>query len=306
MKTDELKKALTDLAGDAAAEIIVEDAPMAEYTSFRAGGKARLMVSPRDAEQLKDMLRVLSESGCRYMIFGNGSNILVKDSGYDGVMVRIGKGLDNIRREGENLICGSGALMSAVARAALEESLTGFEFASGIPGSIGGAVFMNAGAYGGELRDILAGARLISKDGKNERYVTGRELDMGYRHTILHETGDVVVEAELKLRKGDQKEIKEEMSQLMKRRNSKQPVNFPSAGSFFKRPEGYFAGKLIQDAGLKGLVVGGARVSELHSGFIINKGGARASDILQLAEIIQARVYDESGVRLEMEVRIIG
>ena len=221
-------------------------------------------------------------------------------------MVRIGKGLDNIRREGENLICGSGALMSAVARAALEESLTGFEFASGIPGSIGGAVFMNAGAYGGELRDILAGARLISKDGKNERYVTGRELDMGYRHTILHETGDVVVEAELKLRKGDQKEIKEEMSQLMKRRNSKQPVNFPSAGSFFKRPEGYFAGKLIQDAGLKGLVVGGAQVSELHSGFIINKGGATASDILQLAEIIQARVYDESGVRLEMEVRIIG
>ncbi len=160
MKIDELKKALTDLAGDAAAEIIVEDAPMAEYTSFRAGGKARLMVSPRDAEQLKDMLRVLSESGCRYMIFGNGSNILVKDSGYDGVMVRIGKGLDNIRREGENLICGSGALMSAVARAALEESLTGFEFASGIPGSIGGAVFMNVdgtvirrltGADGGDM-----------------------------------------------------------------------------------------------------------------------------------------------------------
>ena len=306
MKIDELKETLMKAAGDAAADIIEEEAPMAEYTSFRAGGRARFMVSPQDVEQLKKVLKALAESGCRYMVLGNGSNILVKDSGYEGVMVRIGKGFSHIRQEGEKLICGSGALMSAVARAALEGSLTGFEFASGIPESIGGAVFMNAGAYGGELRDILAGARLVSKDGKSERYVTGRELEMGYRHTILHETGDVVVEAELELEKGNQDEIKEEMNQLMKRRNSKQPVSFPSAGSFFKRPEGYFAGKLIQDAGLKGLAVGGAQVSELHSGFIINRGGATASDIIQLAEIVQARVYDEFGVRLETEVRIIG
>lgn len=196
--------------------------------------------------------------------------------------------------------------MSVVAKAAVSASLAGFEFASGIPGSIGGAVFMNAGAYGGEIKDILKKAHIISKDGRNEYQMTSDELQMGYRHTVLHETGDVVVEVELALKKGEQQKIKSQIAELMDRRNSKQPVNFPSAGSFFKRPEGYFAGKLIQDAGLKGLTVGGAQVSELHSGFIINRGGATASDILQLMEIIQARVFDEFGVKLETEVRIIG
>ena len=165
---------------------------------------------------------------------------------------------------------------------------------------------MNAGAYGGEMKDILRRAKIVSKDGSREFYMTADELEMGYRHTKLHDTGDIVTEVEFVLEEGNRTQIKAKMTELMEKRNSRQPVNFPSAGSFFKRPEGYFAGKLIQDAGLKGLSVGGAQVSELHSGFIINRGGATATDILQLMEMIQARVFDEFGVRLETEVRIIG
>ncbi len=283
-----------------------ENTPMAQYTSFRAGGKARMMVIPADAEQLSAVLGVLSGSGVQYMVLGNGTNILVKDSGYDGVIVKIGSGFDYVRQEGCRLVCGSGTRMSVAAKAALEGGLSGFEFASGIPGFTGGAVFMNAGAYGGEMKDILRRAKIVSKDGSREFYMTADELEMGYRHTKLHDTGDIVTEVEFVLEEGNRTQIKAKMSELMEKRNSKQPVNFPSAGSFFKRPEGYFAGKLIQDAGLKGLSVGGAQVSELHSGFIINRGGATATDILQLMEMIQARVFDEFGVRLETEVRIIG
>ena len=285
---------------------IEEDVPMAQYTSFRAGGKARMMVVPADAEQLSAVLGVLSGSGVQYMVLGNGTNILVKDSGYDGVIVKIGSGFDYVRQEGCRLVCGSGTRMSVAAKAALEGGLSGFEFASGIPGFTGGAVFMNAGAYGGEMKDILRRAKIVSKDGSREFYMTADELEMGYRHTKLHDTGDIVTEVEFVLEEGNRTQIKAKMSELMEKRNSRQPVNFPSAGSFFKRPEGYFAGKLIQDAGLKGLSVGGAQVSELHSGFIINRGGATATDILQLMEIVQARVFDEFGVRLETEVRIIG
>ena len=285
---------------------IEENVPMAQYTSFRAGGKARMMVIPADAEQLSAVLGVLSGSGVQYMVLGNGTNILVKDSGYDGVIVKIGSGFDYVRQEGCRLVCGSGTRMSVAAKAALEGGLSGFEFASGIPGFTGGAVFMNAGAYGGEMKDILRRAKIVSKDGSHEFYMTADELEMGYRHTKLHDTGDIVTEVEFVLEEGNRTQIKAKMSELMEKRNSKQPVNFPSAGSFFKRPEGYFAGKLIQDAGLKGLSVGGAQVSELHSGFIINRGGATATDILQLMEMIQARVFDEFGVRLETEVRIIG
>lgn len=285
---------------------IEENVPMAQYTSFRAGGEARMMVIPADAEQLSAVLGVLSGSGVQYMVLGNGTNILVKDSGYDGVIVKIGSGFDYVRQEGCRLVCGSGTRMSVAAKAALEGGLSGFEFASGIPGFTGGAVFMNAGAYGGEMKDILRRAKIVSKNGSREFYMTADELEMGYRHTKLHDTGDIVTEVEFVLEEGNRTQIKAKMSELMEKRNSRQPVNFPSAGSFFKRPEGYFAGKLIQDAGLKGLSVGGAQVSELHSGFIINRGGATATDILQLMEMIQARVFDEFGVRLETEVRIIG
>lgn len=294
------------LAGVISEGSVEKDVPMSQYTSFRAGGNAAMMATPQSIEELTGVLRVLNENGYRHMVIGNGSNLLVKDSGYDGVIIRIGSGMDHIEQVGEKLICGSGALMSSVAKAAAAGCLTGFEFASGIPGSIGGAVFMNAGAYGGEISQILKRARVVSADGTREFYMTAGELNMGYRHTVLHETGDIVVEAELGLKGGAPADIRKTMAELAERRNAKQPVSFPSAGSFFKRPEGYFAGKLIQDAGLKGLSVGGAQVSELHSGFIINRGGATATDILQLMEIVQARVFDEFGVRLEAEVRIIG
>ena len=303
MSFDDIRKELGERIPGVCIE---ENVPMAQYTSFRAGGKARMMVIPADAEQLSAVLGVLSGSGVQYMVLGNGTNILVKDSGYDGVIVKIGSGFDYVRQEGCRLVCGSGTRMSVAAKAALEGGLSGFEFASGIPGFTGGAVFMNAGAYGGEMKDILRRAKIVSKDGSREFYMTADELEMGYRHTKLHDTGDIVTEVELVLEEGNRTQIKAKMSELMEKRNSRQPVNFPSAGSFFKRPEGYFAGKLIQDAGLKGLSVGGAQVSELHSGFIINRGGATATDILQLMEMIQARVFDEFGVRLETEVRIIG
>ncbi len=303
MSFDDIRKEL----GERIPRVCIEEnVPMAQYTSFRAGGKARMMVIPADAEQLSAVLGVLSGSGVQYMVLGNGTNILVKDSGYDGVIVKIGSGFDYVRQEGCRLVCGSGTRMSVAAKAALEGGLSGFEFASGIPGFTGGAVFMNAGAYGGEMKDILRRAKIVSKDGSREFYMTADELEMGYRHTKLHDTGDIVTEVEFVLEEGNRTQIKAKMTELMEKRNSRQPVNFPSAGSFFKRPEGYFAGKLIQDAGLKGLSVGGAQVSELHSGFIINRGGATATDILQLMEMIQARVFDEFGVRLETEVRIIG
>ena len=303
MSFDDIRKELGERIPGVCIE---ENVPMAQYTSFRAGGKARMMVIPADAEQLSAVLGVLSGSGVQYMVLGNGTNILVKDSGYDGVIVKIGSGFDYVRQEGCRLVCGSGTRMSVAAKAALEGGLSGFEFASGIPGFTGGAVFMNAGAYGGEMKDILRRAKIVSKDGSREFYMTADELKMGYRHTKLHDTGDIVTEVEFVLEEGNRTQIKAKMTELMEKRNSRQPVNFPSAGSFFKRPEGYFAGKLIQDAGLKGLSVGGAQVSELHSGFIINRGGATATDILQLMEMIQARVFDEFGVRLETEVRIIG
>ena len=196
--------------------------------------------------------------------------------------------------------------MSRVANAALEESLTGFEFASGIPGSLGGAVFMNAGAYGGEMVQIIKEATLISKDGSREYTVTCEELELSYRHSALEDNGYIVVSAQLQLQPGVQEEIQAKMRELMEKRNTKQPVQYPSAGSTFKRPEGYFAGKLIEDAGLKGVSVGGAQVSVLHSGFVINTGCATATDILDLMTLVQNTVYDQFGVKLEPEVRIIG
>ena len=300
---NEIINRLTDITRQ---ENIICDADMAEYTSFRAGGKAAVLVQPGSAEELREILRFLSAEDVPHFVLGNGTNVLFKDSGYDGVVVRIGKAFEGVDIEGDVLRCGSGTLLSVVAREALAAGLTGFEFASGIPGSVGGAVFMNAGAYGGELKDVLVSARVISADGSEDRIIPAGDLDLGYRHSILQETGDIVVEAEIRLSEGDKVKIKETMAELTLKRNQKQPVQYPSAGSTFKRPEGHFAGKLIQDAGLKGLTVGGAQVSELHSGFIINKGGATASDILELMDIVRAKVLNDFDVELEPEVRIIG
>lgn len=298
-----LKNRLREKLGE---EYVIENCDMSRFTSFRAGGKADLFVMPQSEQDLQLSLQELAQEGIPYMIMGNGSNILVRDGGYRGAIVKLGEAFSQIQIQGECLTAGCGALMSSVAKAALEGSLTGFEFASGIPGSLGGAVFMNAGAYGGEMVQIIKEAEIMAKDGSETYSLTCEELDLSYRHSALHENGDVAIRAVLQLQKGSQEEIRAQMKELTDRRNEKQPISLPSAGSFFKRPTGYFAGKLIQDAGLKGLSVGGAQVSPKHSGFLVNTGGATATDIIQLMEVVQATVLDKFGVKLEPEVRIIG
>ena len=279
---------------------------MKDYTSFKAGGKANKMVICEREDEVIETLREIKEKNEKYIMLGNGSNTLVKDSGFSGTVIKLGDSFSKIIRTGNNLVCGGNTLMSVVAKYALREGLTGFEFASGIPGSIGGAFFMNAGAYGGEIKDIAKSAKIISRDTLELKEVGLSDMGLSYRHSAFQENGDIILSVELSLEEGNKSEIESTMKDLAKKRNSKQPVQFPSAGSFFKRPEGHFAGKLIQDSGMKGVSVGGAQVSELHSGFIVNKGNATATDIIQLMELVQKKVYEKFGVSLEPEVRIIG
>ena len=302
MSFDDIRKELGERIPGVCIE---ENVPMAQYTSFRAGGKARMMVIPADAEQLSAVLGVLSGSGVQYMVLGNGTNILVKDSGYDGVIVKIGSGFDYVRQEGCRLVCGSGTRMSVAAKAALEGGLSGFEFASGIPGFTGGAVFMNAGAYGGEMKQIVESAEVLTSEGEVLN-LTNEELGMGYRTSVIAKNDYVALSAVLKLEKGDRQEIRAYMEDLKERRVTKQPLEFGSAGSTFKRPEGYFAGKLIQDSGMQGYRVGDAQVSEKHCGFVINRGNATAAEVMQLMKDVADRVEEKFGVRLEPEVRRIG
>lgn len=292
-----------------AEENIVIDADMSKEVSFKAGGKADMLVTPQNIEELKFLLQVLDEEKVTHIIMGNGSNLLIKDGGYRGVVVKIaGEGFGNMEvlEDGLTVKVGAAVLMSTFARFLMNNSLAGFEFASGIPGSLGGAVFMNAGAYGGEIKDVLQEVTAVSQDGMTKQVIVACDLDLGYRHSALHENGYIVVDATFKFEKGNRDEILKNINDLGKKRNEKQPVNFPSAGSFFKRPTGYFAGKLVQDAGLKGYTVGGAQVSELHSGFVINIGGATATDIVNLMHHCQDTVYEKFGVRLEPEVQILG
>ena len=286
---------------------VICDAPMKEYTSFKAGGNAAALVTVESVAQLQQVLADVQEAGVASLLLGNGSNTLFKDSGYDGVVIKLGEAFSACEHlGGGRVVAGASVLMSVLAKYLLRESLSGFEFASGIPGSLGGAVFMNAGAYGGELKDILVSAKAVSRDGSEVREFTAEELELSYRHSALEDNGYIVISAQLQLQPGVQEEIQAKMRELMEKRNTKQPVQYPSAGSTFKRPEGYFAGKLIEDAGLKGVSVGGAQVSVLHSGFVINRGGATATDILDLMTLVQNTVYDQFGVKLEPEVRIIG
>lgn len=285
---------------------IINNADMRNYTSYKAGGCADTLIVVENKEELAETLKKIKAENADYIIIGNGSNTLITDKGYRGTVIKLGEAFDTVEVQGEKLICGAGALMSKAAKKALENSLTGFEFASGIPGSIGGGVFMNAGAYGGELKDIVEFVEIVKNDGSGVLTIKGSDMDFGYRHSVLEETKDVVTKVVFDLSKGVQDEIAATMADLTKRRNEKQPVQYPSCGSFFKRPEGYFAGKLIQDSGLRGEQVGGAQVSELHCGFIINKGGATATDILELMKKVQDTVYENYQVKLEPEVRIIG
>lgn len=287
-------------------ENIFFDVDMKKYTSFKAGGRAAALLVPQNAQELKYVLAVLNEKKIKNTIIGNGTNVLIKDTGYSGVIVKLGVAFAGISAIDEKIIAGGAALLSNTARVALEKNLTGFEFASGIPGSIGGAVFMNAGAYGSEMKDIIDTVTIVSRNGSSEKILNCADLGFGYRKSILKDSGNIVISTTLNLSKGKHDAIQTKMAELTKKRNEKQPVNYPSAGSFFKRPEGYFAGKLIEDSGLKGLTIGGAQVSALHSGFVINIGGATTTDIIDLMKLVQNTVYDKFAVRLEPEVRIIG
>lgn len=285
-------------------EDITVDSPMSEHIYFRVGGPADILVTPVNEEQVVNTLKLCREYNVPYFILGNGSNILVKDGGISGVVIKFNK-LNKITTEGNCVTAQSGALLKDVSKAALENNLRGFEFACGIPGSIGGAVFMNAGAYDGEMAYVIKSARVIDEN-CNIKNLTKEELELGYRSSIVMKKGYVVIEATVELESGEYASIKDKIDDLTDRRESKQPLEYPSAGSTFKRPEGYFAGKLIQDSGLKGFSIGGAAVSEKHSGFVINKGGATAKDVLDVIAHVQKTVKENFDVELHTEVRIIG
>lgn len=284
---------------------IKENEPMKNHTSFRVGGAARVLILPESKQEILYALNCCREHGVHFFIMGKGSNLIVRDSGYNGVIIKLGDHYNRIAVNEENIIADAGALLSMIASAASENCLEGIEFASGIPGTLGGAVAMNAGAYGGEMSHIVKKAEVIDQDGRIIE-IYNKDMNFGYRRSIIQEKCYVVLEAELALKKGDGYKIKGKIKELTARRNEKQPVNFPSAGSIFKRPEGFFAGRLIEEAGLKGLALGGARVSPLHAGFIVNEGNATAADILGLIDIIREIVLDKSGVLLETEVKVIG
>lgn len=280
--------------------------PLSLHTTFRIGGPARAFVSPGDEGGLRDCIKLCRELQVPYAILGNGSNLLAGDKGYKGVAVSLEKGWSFCcREEGNCLRAGGGALLGRAARLALAEGLTGMEFAAGIPGTLGGALVMNAGAYGSEMKDILTEARVMTPEGEI-LVLTGEELGLGYRSSCIPSREYVVLEALLQLKPGDTADIQRQMDDLNARRREKQPLEYPSAGSTFKRPEGFFAGKLIEDAGLRGYQIGGAQVSEKHCGFVINRGGATAADVLALCSYVRSQVQQRFGVELELEIKKLG
>jgi len=286
-------------------EKVLLNEPMSKHTTFRIGGPADYFVVPTEVEEIKALLLLCEEVGMPYYVIGNGSNLLVSDKGFRGVILQIYKAMNQVKTEGNIIIAQAGASLAQIAMEALKNELAGFEFAAGIPGTLGGAVRMNAGAYGGEMKDIVIKATVLTNRGEIIE-LSNEELQFGYRTSVIEKNGYVVLEAKIELNPGKREEIKAVMDDLRERRVSKQPLEFPSAGSTFKRPEGYFAGKLIQDAGLKGFQVGGARVSEKHSGFVINTGNATAAEVIELMRQVNEKVMDAFGVSLEPEVRRIG
>lgn len=279
--------------------------PMKKHTTFRIGGPADYYLCPHSTEELQKILQICKENKMEFFVLGNGSNLLVSDKGYRGVVIRLWKNFSDIVTKEDTITVKAGALLSKVAAEALEEGLTGMEFASGIPGTIGGAVVMNAGAYGGEMKDIIKEVTVLTKEG-DILTISKEEMNFGYRTSVVKEKGYVVISVVLQLKKGDRAEIRKVMDDLKERRVTKQPLDMPSAGSTFKRPEGYFAGKLIMDAGLRGFSVGGAQISEKHCGFVVNKGDATAADVLGLIKEVQKRVQEKFGVALEPEVKFLG
>ena len=293
---------LTELLGN---DRVLKNEPMSRHTTFRIGGPADLFLLPNTVEEIKKIREICIQEQESYFILGNGSNLLVSDSGFRGVIIQTYRNLAQIQVEEDCIRAQAGALLSGIAQAAKAASLTGFEFAAGIPGTLGGAVVMNAGAYGGEMKDVLKEATVLDSEGQIRRISAGK-LAMGYRTSVIKEAGYMVLEAVISLKKGDPDQIRETMKDLTQRRISKQPLEYPSAGSTFKRPEGYFAGKLIMDSGLRGYTHGGAQVSEKHCGFVINTGGATARDVCELMEHVQKTVYEKYNVKLEPEVKFLG
>ena len=284
--------------------ILLEE-PMKKHTTFRIGGPAKYYVMPQTREQVKDIIECCKESDMPYYILGNGSNLLVSDKGYEGVVIQIFKNMNEILVEGNVIKAQAGALLSTIAARALDAGLSGFECLAGIPGTLGGACVMNAGAYGGEMKDVLEEVLVLTEDGEFLT-IPKEELELGYRTSIIAKKNYVVLEAVMRLEEGDKGVIKARMDELKEQRVTKQPLEYPSAGSTFKRPVGYFAGKLIQDAGLRGFQVGGAQVSEKHCGFVINKEEATAADVAELMRQVSLKVEEQFGVPLEAEVKRLG
>jgi UDP-N-acetylmuramate dehydrogenase len=285
--------------------VVKYDEPLKNHTTFQIGGKCIALIEPKKVEDIIEAIKICRENNLKFFVIGNGSNLLVPDDGYNGVIIKIKSEFSNIQVEGECLIAHSGAKLSEVYTVAYENSLTGFEFASGIPGTIGGAIFMNAGAYGGEMKDIVESVEVLDLDNYEVKELKNEELDFSYRKSIIQRKNYIVLTIKLKLKKGNKEEIKAVYEDLREKRNSKQPLNFGSAGSTFKRPEGHFASKLIEDAGLKGYHINDAWVSEKHSGFIINKGNASYKEVMELIEYVQKVVFEKFEVKLETEVRIL-
>ena len=288
-----------------AKDSILIDEPMSRHTTFRVGGPADFFVTPKAKEEVRDVVRICKEAGMPYYIIGNGSNLLVSDAGYRGVIVQIYKEMNEVKVEGDLVKAQAGALLSGIAAKALGAELSGFEFASGIPGTIGGACVMNAGAYGGEMKDVLESVTVLTGEGKIIEL--GRnELELGYRTSVIAKKGYIVLGAVLKLERGDGEKIKTYMDELKEKRVTKQPLEYPSAGSTFKRPEGYFAGQLIDEAGLRGYQCGGAQISVKHAGFVINTGNATAEDVVNVITHAQEEVLKRNNIKLETEVKRLG
>ena len=288
-----------------APDSVCTDELMSRHTTFRIGGPASVFVTPKSEKDLVTAIEICRSQGAPYFILGNGSNLLVSDQGYDGVVVHIGSDLRDISVEGTEITAKTGAMLSQVAHAALAHGLRGMEFAAGIPGSLGGACIMNAGAYGGEMSQILVGVRALDDKGQIVE-LAADQLELGYRHSIMMEKQYVVLGARIHLEKGNPEKIQAQMDDLKEKRIAKQPLEYPSAGSTFKRPEGAFAGKLIMDAGLRGFRIGDAMVSEKHCGFVVNAGKATAEDVCGVISHVQQVVMEKYGKELEPEIRFLG
>lgn len=293
---------VVDIVGE---ENVHTDEPMSRHTTFRIGGNADYFVKPGNADEVAAVIAVCREYNIPYFILGNGSNLLVSDDGYRGMIINIMDNMDSVTVDGRIITAQAGAMLVRVSVMARDNALTGLEFASGIPGTIGGAVYMNAGAYGGEMKNVVKTVRAIDEYGRIYE-LDSEKMDFSYRHSIVEERKLIVLEVTLELEHGSREAIDDRMKELAEARRSKQPLEYPSAGSTFKRPEGYFTGKLIMDAGLRGYSVGGAQVAEKHCGFVINKGGATASDVVELIRDVQHDVDDKFGVTLEPEVKMLG